>query len=99
MDMRKEFPSQTNNRWRLIAETVRENQSDVWRILMNINSVRSKFRDRAIRIFNEMHKQDQKALLEHGGILTDAQIQILSPVSVSDSEPEPTEQVFAEPQK
>ena len=84
--MKKEFPSQTKNREKWIIETVRENQCDVWRILMNINSVRAKFRDRAIRIFNEMYKNDREALLVRGGIFSDVQIEILSPGRLSEDE-------------
>ena len=80
VDMRKEFPSQTDNRRQLILDTVRANQLDVWRILhgvtsktypddMNLNRARDVLRD--------MHKSDRDAILQPNGILTDEQIEML----------------------
>ena len=80
VDMRKEFPSQTENRRQWILDTVRANQLDVWRILhgvtsktypddMNLNRARDVLRD--------MHKSDRDAILQPNGILTDEQIELL----------------------
>ena len=85
------MPAQTIGRCRNVLDFVRNNQFEVWRILMHINSATKITRARAMRIFSEMHKQDQDVLLVQGGILTDAQIEILSPFSVSYSEPETIE--------
>ena len=70
----KEFPSQTENRRRWILDTVRANQGDVLEILDmllmdDITGAKSQLRS--------MHKNDRDAILQKGGILTDAQIELL----------------------
>ena len=83
---KKEFPSQTENRKQWIIDTVRNNQEDIWMILHGLNSnfYPDNYNQRkAIEKFWDMHKHDRDALLVPGGILSDDQIEILSPGRLS----------------
>ena len=74
VDMRKEFPSQTENRRQLILDVIRENQLEVRSMLQcfEINEPRA-----ARIILMDMHKQDRDALLHPNGIFTNEQIEAL----------------------
>ncbi len=80
MDMKKEFPSQTENRKQWIIDSVRANQHKVGNILLHLYASLPEY---AREMFVLLHKHDQDALLLPGGILTDEQIEILSPGRLS----------------
>ena len=83
MDMKKEFPSQTENRKQWIIDTVRENQVEVVGLLVAIVLCSPPDIGYAKGLLQDMHKQDRDALLLPGGILTNEQIEILSPGRLS----------------
>ena len=74
VDMRKEYPSQTENRRQWQLDTIRENQWAVYRLLGDILD------DTPIgarRTLSSMHKSDRDAILQENGILTSEQIELL----------------------
>lgn len=77
MDMKKEFPSQVENRKQWILDTVRENQHSV-RLILEYMTMANPDVLGARGTIKSMHKQDRDALLQPGGILTNEQIDILS---------------------
>ena len=68
-----EFPAQGRERYVQIVETVRANQGQVCDILLSLDAGDGV----AKWTLKEMHKSDRDALLQPGGILTDAQIELL----------------------
>ena len=85
LSTKKEFPSQTENRKQWIIDTVRNNQDSVSIILGDFHIGRGSGFGKIV--FGSLHKHDQDALLITNGILTDEQIEILSPGRLSpDSE-------------
>ncbi len=70
----KDFPAQKRERLQWIVDVVREHQNEVRSIFvcLEINEPRA-----ARTILMNMHKQDRDAILQSGGILTDAQIELL----------------------
>ena len=80
LSTKKEFPSQTENRKQWIIDAVRNNQEDVSHILF---CVAVEEWDAAKGGLSILHKHDQDALLLPNGILTDEQIEILSPGRLS----------------
>jgi len=68
-----EFPAQGRERYVQIVDVVRNNQHDVAWILLGINSDIQDSKD----ILNRIKKMDRDAILQHGGILTDKQIELL----------------------
>lgn len=78
-DMRKEFPSQTENRRQWILDVVRANQQKVWLILHSLDkNVDGQIEAEIAKFFlADMPRMDRDALLQSGGILTDEQIELL----------------------
>jgi hypothetical protein len=82
----KEFPAQTRERYKWIIDTVRENQFLVGNLLWFLNGSPDTDVDwtpDAKITFSQLYKHDRDALLVQGGILTDDQIEILSPGRLS----------------
>jgi hypothetical protein len=75
-DMRKEFPSQTENRKQWIIDVVRENQEDVLGILGALLDDPQDIGWAKVTVA-DMHKSDRDALLLPNGILTDEQLELL----------------------
>ena len=75
VDMRKEFPSQTENRRQWQLDTVRANQDNVRTLLYMLSEPEDIFV--AKNILADMHKSDRDAILQPNGILTDEQIELL----------------------
>ena len=75
VDMRKEFPSQTENRRQWQLDTVRANQDNVRTLLYMLSEPEDIFV--AKNILADMHKSDRDAILQPNGILTDSQIEML----------------------
>jgi len=80
LSTKKEFPSQTENRKQWIIDTVRNNQKAVTNLLLALHD---QIEIHAETILHQMHKHDQDALLLPNGILTNEQIEILSPGRLS----------------
>ena len=76
VDMRKEFPSQTENRRQLILDTVRANQFSV-RLILEYMLMTNPDILGARGTLAGMHKSDRDAILQPNGILTDSQIDML----------------------
>ena len=78
MDMSKhakrQTPGQKIHRLEWILETVRENQKKVGWILVNLSNDDI---SAAVVILDTMYGGDQQAILQSGGILSDAQIELL----------------------
>ncbi len=81
--MRKEFPSQTENRKQWIIDMVRNNQVDVWMILQGLTGCHEEIYHEAHKTVWAMHRHDRDALLQPGGVLTNEQIEILHPGRLS----------------
>lgn len=85
VDMRKEFPSQTENRRQWILDVVRENQDNISELLRLLTlfplspntNVAFRRMDIAQMIIDEMKPMDRDAILQPNGILTDSQIEML----------------------
>ena len=76
-DMRKEFPSQTENRRQWILDTVRANQEVVALMLHNLVVNMNGNVDVAKWAIADLKKMDRDAILQPDGILTQEQIEML----------------------
>ena len=77
-----EFPSQIENRKQWIIDTVRNNQQHFVDLIFALTYPENA-RISGGDLLRQMHKHDQDALLLPNGILTDVQIEILSPGRLS----------------
>lgn len=71
-----EFPAQKRERLQWIVDVVRNNQENVCTLLLYLDEDPDMLRA-AKDILNGMKKMDRDAILQHGGILTDTQIELL----------------------
>ncbi len=77
MDMSKyskDSKAQARERLQWQLDVIRENQEEVYRVLILLDS---DFPKHAKTVLSDMHKSDRDALLQSGGILTDSQIELL----------------------
>lgn len=70
----KDTPAQARERLQWTLDVIRENQSDVLEVL---NMLLSEDITGAKTHLSYMHKGDRDAILQEGGILTSAQIELL----------------------
>ena len=84
--IKKEFPSQTENRKQWIIDTVKANQEEVAIILHGLQTgpLGWLMPSAAKWAFQSLHKQDKDALLLPNGILTVKQIEELGPDLVAE---------------
>ncbi len=71
-----EFPSQGRERYVHIMNAVRHNQDAVADLFILMSG--HEYVDCAIGVLDSMHKTERDAILQPGGILTDAQIKLLT---------------------
>jgi len=74
VDMRKEFPSQTENRRQWILDVVRANQEEA---ALMLHALVTDSVERAKWAIADLNKMDRDALMQPNGILTDSQIEML----------------------